>query len=144
MPTAIEQVLGIFQTRLELAGLSIELLRDQDEMLQSDEYPVTVIGWGGAEIESPTNCDEYLWRSTVIFDCWARVVTGKTTLAGCSEQMSIIAAVIREDYSFGGKFHECVPIGVTDVANIGADTGCMTLTANVLFHTPRGDWNTLI
>jgi hypothetical protein len=144
MPSAIEQILGIFQTRLIADGLSAEIHRDENEILQSAECPVVALGWGGAEIESPTSCDEYLWRATIIFDCWAKVDTGKPIIAGCADQISIIAAAIRDDYSFGGKFQECVPIAVSDFANIGGDTGCITLTATVLFMTPRGDFDTLI
>ncbi len=147
MPSAIEQVLAAIKAPLEVAGLVVETDRDEDEIISESEYPLVALSWGGADIERLDSCSAYFWKAQVMVDCWAKVITGKTAREQCSEMIAAVADVIQTQQagsSFGGLFHDCVPMSVSDFATIGADTGCMVLTLSVQFQTPKGDWNTIL
>jgi len=147
MPSAIEQVLSALRTPLETAGLTIETDRQADDMLAGEEFPVVTLNWLGAEIQRIDSCGSYFWQAQVALDCWAKVATGQSVLAGCTAQVSTVAQVVQteqETNSFGGLFHDCVPISVSDFAEMMGDRGCITVTLSVQYQTPKGDWNTIL
>ena len=147
MPSAIEQVLTALRTPLETAGLNIEVDRDEADILAGAEYPCVSVSWGGSTLELLDNCNSYLWRASVVFDCWAQVKTGESVLLQCAEQAGTVAQVIQTEMQasrFGGLFFDAFPVAVSDFANMTEDTGTISVTAEILFQTPKGDWNTIL
>ncbi|WP_310530736.1 hypothetical protein [Novosphingobium sp.] len=147
MPSAIEQVLTALRTPLEAAGLNIEVDRDEADILAGAEYPCVALSWGGSTLELLDNCNSYLWRASVTFDCWAQVKTGQSVLAQCAAQAGTVAQVIQTEMQtsrFGGLFFDANPVAVGDFANLTEDTGTIAVTAEILFQTPKGDWNTIL
>lgn len=146
MASAIEECLGLINTELVAAGLATETNRDEAEILQSDEYPVAAIYWGGAEIERIDSCNALLWNGQVVLDFWSKVAAGQTPMAQCNAMIAAAAAAIqtrqRAD-SFGGKFHACEPTEVSDFASLQGDTGSMSLTLSVQFWTTKDDWTAI-
>jgi hypothetical protein len=144
MPSAIEQVLTVIQSALVADGMTVTIMRDTDEILQEADVDCVDLNWGGAELSTPTICDEYLWDATVRCSCWGKLKTGETAFAAATRQASEIAAVIHADYTFGAKFTQVTPLAVSNVEDMGNDIGCMTLDLRVQYVTSKGDWNTLV
>ena len=146
MASAIEECLALINAELVAAGLATETNRDEAEILQSDEYPVAAIYWAGAEIERIDSCNALLWNGQVVLDFWSKVAAGQTPMAQCNAMLATAAAAIqtrqRAD-SFGGKFHACEPISVSDFASLQGDTGSMSLTLSVQFWTTKDDWTAI-
>lgn len=146
MASAIEECLALIDAEVTAAGLATETNRDEAEILQAEEYPVVAIYWGGAEIERKDSCNALLWSGQVVLDFWSKVSPGQTPMAQCNAMLAAAAAAIqtrqRAD-SFGGKFHACEPISVSDFASLQGDTGSMSLTLSVQFWTTKDDWTAI-
>jgi hypothetical protein len=140
---AIVETLNAVKTALETAGLTVEIDRQEDEVLADAEYPLASLSWGGAELTEETTCDSYWWKATIIVDLWFKVETGVTVLAGCDTMASTVAAAFRADRSFGGKFFHSKIVALSDLGTIAADVGALTVTAEVMFQTAKGDWSTI-
>lgn len=147
MPSAIEEVITTLQTAFEAAGLNVEIDRGQEAMLDGAELPAVALSWLGAPLGTPDSCESFFWDGQVQVDCWAKVETGTTVLAGCGALASTVAAVVQTKQrgnSFGGKFHECRPISVGDLSSVTPDVGCLTITLAVQFYTAKGDWTAIL
>lgn len=144
MPSAIKQVLTVIQDAFIADGMSVTIGRDTDEILQESEIDCVDLNWGGAEISSPTMCDEYIWDARVNCACWGRMKTGETPFDAATNLVSNIGATIAADYTFGGKFLQVSPLSASNMEDVGTDVGCITIELRVQYQTSKADWNTLI
>jgi hypothetical protein len=144
MPTAMEQVISVIKAALVGVGIGSTDGRDIDDFLQEFEIDTVDLSWAGAELSTPTSCDEYVWDATVQCGCWGKIKIGETPFAASTRIAGQVAAVISADYTFGGKFLQVTPMSVSGMEAFGSDVGCITVELRVQFMTSKGDWNTLI
>ncbi len=143
---AIYEALNAVKVALETAGITVEIDRQEDEMLaESEQNDVVSLNWGGAELLEIDNCDSYFWDATIILDCWACVQTGDTlsVLQKADALLADVAAALRVDRTFGNKFMRSGVVSVSDLASLTADKGSVQITLNAKYQTAKGDWTTI-
>ncbi len=140
---AVIEVLGTIKSALELAGLTVEIDRGEDDPVSDTEGDVVVLSWDGAESSQPTWCANYLWTAQVGIAVWAVPTSLKTLLERMTEMTRIVSEVFGADPTFGGKFHDSAISATGGMESTSGDRGSIPITAAIQYFTTKSDITTI-